>query len=163
MSCVSFMTQVQKFRTLYVGLRPGGLDYLLRPPMQVPSPQNQMQHLQNQQPNNATPIVLSQQQDHKSVSNPSYFFLAENKSEKPQHRPEKPKIPKSVELQLKHEENLRKKMVNNNNNGDMVDKSEKPSDNLSHEQFRAALEMVVTPGDPRQETKSRRNQEIIFR
>merc|ERR1719461_1495923 len=52
------------------GLRPGGLDYLLRPPMQIPSPQHQ-----NQQQHNANPTVLSQLHDHKSVSNPSYFFL----------------------------------------------------------------------------------------
>ena len=133
-----------------LGLRPGGLDYLLRPPMQIPSPQHQMHQHQNQQQHNANPTVLSQLQDHKSVSNPSYFFLA---SEKPQQRPEKPKMSKSVELQLKHEENLRKKMVSNNNDGDVVEKPEKPGDNLSHEQFRAALEMVVTPGDPRQENK----------
>ena len=117
--------------------------------MQIPSPQHQHQH-QNQQQHNANPTVMSQLQDHKSVSNPSYFFLA---SEKPQQRPEKPKMSKSVELQLKHEENLRKKMVSNNNDGDVVEKPEKPGDNLSHEQFRAALEMVVTPGDPRQVNK----------
>ena len=57
----------------------------------------------------------------------------------------------SVQLQKKHEENQKKKLLSSSvvgiNNNAVADKV---PNNLSVDQFRAALEMVVSPGDPRE-------------
>ena len=96
------------------GLRPGGLEYLLRP-----------QNIQSVQT-----------------------------SELPPNRQSGQKLPKSVQLQLKHEEILRQKSESGNGShqpGKMKNdrRDEKNSDNLSDDQFRAALQLVVNPADPR--------------
>ena len=120
------------------GLRPGGLDQLLRPPVQQ---QQQQQHLQ-QHPS-PTPH---------SVSNPSYYYLASDPT-MGQPEADKQKIPKSVLLQKKHEENMRKKSEATNNNEAAARQEDtgggRGAASLSPEQFRAALEQVVSPGDPR--------------
>ena len=96
------------------GLRPGGLEYLLRP--------------QNIQSGQTSELVSGRQQGQK--------------------------IPKSVELQMKHEENLRQKSESVDRSHQSGQKKyerreEKNSDNLSDDQFRAALQLVVNPADPR--------------
>ena len=96
------------------GLRPGGLEYLLRP--------------QNIQSGQTSELVSS--------------------------RPQGQKIPKSVELQMKHEENLRQKSESVDRSHQSGQKKyerreEKNNDNLSDDQFRAALQLVVNPADPR--------------
>ena len=94
-----------------------------------------------------------------SVSNPSYYFLTSEKRH--EQKTEGPKLSKSVMLQKKHEENLKKKlMANNNNIGTTNENPDKTSDkksasgensanSLSPDQFRAALQVVVSPLDPR--------------
>ena len=98
------------------GLRPGGLEYLLRP-------QNISQNIPPQ------PVLGPGQ-----------------------------KVPKSVELQLKHEQNLRQKSARSNGSSSPAqvnyerrerEREEANGDNLSEDQFRAALQLVVNPGVPR--------------
>ena len=94
-----------------------------------------------------------------SVSNPSYYFLTSEKRH--EQKTEGPKLSKSVMLQKKHEENLKKKlMANNNNIGTTSENPDRTSEkksasgensanSLSPDQFRAALQVVVSPLDPR--------------
>ena len=100
------------------GLVQGGVDHLLRSP--------------------STPVSSPS-----AVSNPSYYYLSQDKPQQ-QHD----KLPMRVQLQMKHEENQKKKLIINNNVPLAGEK--KMSENVSFDQFRSALSSVVSGGDPRE-------------
>jgi len=139
------------------GLRTGGVDYLLRPTGPQSNPNMQQKHANNQYMN--VPEKRQNVSPNNIVSNPNYVLLESNpkliESKHPKERGPV-KVSKSVELQNKHEAKMRKKLLNNNDiNTETLEKKEKePTSNLSHQQFRAALQLVVSPGDPRENLRN---------
>ena len=139
------------------GLRAGGVDYLLRPTGPQYNP-----NIQQVPTNNPYMNVPDRRQivsPTNIVSNPNYVLLESNpKINEPKIPKEKGniKVSKSVELQNKHDAKMRKKLLNNNdvNTETLEKKGKEPASNLSHQQFRAALQLVVSPGDPRENLRN---------
>jgi len=148
-------TPARNIRLGTQGLRTGGVDYLLRP-----TGPTSIQHKPTNHQYKNIPQKISTVSSNNGVSNPNYGIL-ESKTRVGQQKPTKEKGPvkvsKSVELQKKHEANMKKKLLNNNNdiNAETLEKKEtEPTTNLSHQQFRAALQLVVSPGDPRENLRN---------
>ena len=109
--------------------------------------------LQNTRPSPTRNIRLGTQGLRPGPGGLEYLLRPQNISAQPVLGPGQ-KVPKSVELQLKHEENLRQKSARNNGSSSPAQvkyerREEKNGDNLSEDQFRAALQLVVNPGVPR--------------
>jgi len=148
-------TPARNIRLGTQGLRTGGVDYLLRP-----TGPTSMQHRPTNHQYKNIPQKISTVSSNNGVSNPNYGILESNtrvNQQKPTKEKGPVKVSKSVELQKKHEAKMKKKLLNNNNdiNAETLEKKEtEPTTNLSHQQFRAALQLVVSPGDPRENLRN---------